>query len=163
MTENWKLSLWNTRKHMLVGDIGETIALHYLTNQGFFLVARAIRFRAHGEIILVSAHYQRQKEAYRHYLSKRQKEYLNNCPTWDYVAFKKECEFYPVVQDGKVHNRDWKHPYLVEVKTVRGERSPHKKPEANAVSKAKELGFKPLLVIVRLLENWDVFTEAFEL
>ena len=114
MTENWKLSLWNTRKHMLVGDVGETIALHYLTDQGFFLVARAIRFRAHGEIILVSAHYQRQKETYRHYLSKRQREYLNSYPTWDYVAFKKECEFYSVVQDGKVHHRDCKHPYLVD-------------------------------------------------
>ena len=162
MITTWEFNLWNTRKHMLVGDVGEAIALHYLTNQGFFLVARAIRFQVHGEILLVSTHYQKQKEPYRHYLSEEQKEYVNNFPTWDFVAFKKECEFYTVVQDGKVYHRDWKHPHLIEVKTVRGERNLHK-PKLDVVTKAKELGFKPIFVVVKLLENWSVFVEAFGL
>lgn len=102
-------------------------------------------------------------EAYSHYLTDSQKEYLNNFPTWDYVAFKKECEPYLVVHEGKTYFRDWRNPYLVEVKTVRGEGKPHKKPKSNSVSKAKALGFKTMLIIVRLFENWDTFVEAFEL
>jgi len=161
--ETLEVNLNDTKNHMLVGDIGEVIALHYLTSHGFFMVARPTKFRLHGEIVLIAAHYQKQREAYRHYLTDSQKEYLNNFPTWDYVALKKECEPYLVVHEGKSYFRDWRNPYLVEVKTVRGKGSPHKKPKTNSVSKAKVLGFKPILVIVRLLENWDTFVEAFGL
>lgn len=161
--KTWKINLRNTKNNMLVGDVGEAIALHYLTNQGFFLVARAIRFRAHGEIILTSAHYQKQRETYTYFLTDKQKGYLNNFPTWDYVALKKECESYLVVHEGKTYFRDWRNPYLVEVKTVRGKGRPHKKPNSNTISKAKALGFKPVLVIVRLLENWDTVVQASEL
>lgn len=161
--ETWEVNLHDTRNHMLVGDTGEAIALHYLGNQGFFLVARPIRFRVHGEITLVSAHYQKQREIYRHFLTDEQKEYLNSFPSWDYVAFKKQCDFYSVVQDGKVHKRDWRNPYLVEVKTVGGERNPHKKPKSDSISRAQTVGFKPILLIVRLLNNWNIFVEARDL
>lgn len=163
MIQTWEVNLRDTKNHMLVGDVGEAITLHYLRSQGFFLVARAIKFRVHGEIVLISAHYQKQREAYTYFLTDTQKEYLNKFSSWDYVAFKKECEPYPVIHEGKTYFRDWRNPYLVEVKTVRGEGRPHKKPKSNSVSKAKALGFKPMLVIVRLLENWDAFVEAFEL
>lgn len=161
--KTWEVNLHDTRNHMLLGDTGEAIALHYLSNQGFFLVARAIKFRAHGEITLVSAHYQKQREIYTYFLTNKQKEYLNNFPSWDYVAFKKECDYYSVVQDGKVYNRDWRSPYLVEVKTIRGERSLHRKPKSNSVCRAQAVGFKLILLIVKLLKNWNVFVEACEL
>lgn len=161
--ETWEVNLCDTKNHMLVGDIGEAIALHYLTSHGFFMVARPTRFRLHGEIVLIAAHYQKQREAYRHYLTDSQKEYLNNFPTWDYVAFKQECKPYLVVHEGKTYFRDWRSPYLIEVKTVRGQRRLHKKPKSNSVSKAKAVGFKLRLVIARLLENWDILVEASEL
>ena len=161
--ETWEVNLCDTKNHMLVGDIGEALALHYLSSHGFFLVARPTKFRLHGEIVLIATHYQKQREAYRHYLTDTQKEYLNNFPSWDYVAFKKECELYPFVHEGKVHFRDWRNPYLVEVKTVRGERSPYKKPRRYFVSVAKDLGFKPIFVIVRLSKNWNVLVQANEL
>ena len=148
--EEWECNLLNTDKSMLVGDLGEAITLHYLTEHDFLIVTRPIRFRVHGEIILISAHYQKQRENYAHLLTEKQREYLNNFPTWDYVAFKRKGE------------KDWTKPHLVEVKTIREERRPHKKPESNGVSKAKALEFKPVLVTVRLLENWGTFVEASE-
>lgn len=38
-----------------------------------------------------------------------------------------------------------------------------KKPRRYFVSVAKDLGFKPIFVIVRLLENWNVLVQANEL
>jgi len=162
--EEWKVNLLDTDNAMLVGDIGEAIALHYLSNHNFHTITRPTKFRLNDKwnIILISAHYQKQRMNYTYFLTDRQKEYLNEFSAWDYVAFKEECEPYLVVHEGKTHYRDWRNPYLVEVKTVRGERRPHKKPTSNSVSKAKELEFKPILVTVRLLENLDIFVEASE-
>jgi hypothetical protein len=154
--ENWKVDLRNTKDYTLLGDIGEAITLHYLSSHGFFIVCRPIKL-LHGELSLISAHYQIKppKMDREHWLTDKQKEYLEIFPSWDYVAFKRECAPYPVVHKGKTYLRVWRSPYLIEVKTVKGEAKPHKKPKLESISKAKSLGFKPMLIIVRLLENWN--------
>lgn len=145
-----EVNLSDTKNHALLGDVGEAITLHYLSSHGFFIVTRPVKL-LHGKLplFLISAHYQIKppKIDYGHSLTEKQREYLENFPSWDYVAFK--------LEGGKRSS-----PYLVEVKTVRGRGSPHKKPKSNSVSQAKLLGFKPTLVIVRLLENWNILVQA---
>ena len=150
--DTWEVNLCNIENAMLIGDVGEVIALHYLSSHGFLIVCRPLKL-LHGKLSLISAHYQINppKMNYRRWLTDEQKEYLENFPSWDYVAFKRSTE------------KDWRKPHLVEVKTVRGEGRPHKKPRSNSVSRAKALGFKPLLIIVRLLESWNTLTEVSEL
>lgn len=151
MLETWEVNLCNTKNHMLVGDMGEAIALHYLSSHGFFTVNRPIKL-LHGELSLISAHHQINPPKMNRgsWLTDEQKEYLENFPSWDYVAFKLE-------------RTKRSAPYLVEVKTVRGEGSLHKKTKSNSISKAKTLGFRPMLVIVRLLEKWNFSVKAHEL
>jgi len=162
--ESWEVDLRNTKNSTLLGDIGEAIALHYLCSHSFFLVTRPIKF-LHGKFSLISAHYQIKppKMERQHWLTDKQKEYLENFPSWDYVAFKIQGSPYVVEYEGKRYVRRWKNPYLVEVKTVKGTDSPHKKPTSNAVSEAKLLKYKPMLVIVRVLENWNILVQANEL
>ena len=79
-------------------------------------------------------------------LTEKQREYLTGSdwirgPRWDYVAFR----------DGI---------YLVEVRTTRGGSPFGSYPD---ISEARALGFKPLLIIVRLSENWNVIVTAKEL
>lgn len=151
--ETCEVNLSNTKNHALLGDIGEAITLHYLSSHGFFIVTRPVKL-LHGKLplSLISAHYQIKppKIDYGHSLTEKQREYLENFPSWDYVAFK--------LEEGKRSS-----PYLVEVKTVRGKSSPHKKPKSTSISQAKLLGFKPTLVIVKLLENWNISVQANEL
>lgn len=161
--EKWEVDLFKTKNHMLLGDLGEVIALHYLTNLGFFLVARAVRFDAKGEVVLISAHYQKQKHEYTYFLTEEQKEYLKNHLAWDYVAFKKECEPRPIKYGNKIFLKDWESPYLIEVKTFRGQKQFKKKPKTEQISKAKTAGFKILVVIVRLLNNWNLSVTAYKL
>lgn len=162
--ETWNINLWNTKNYMLLGDIGEAIALHYLSSHGFFIVTRPVKF-LHGKLSLISAHYQIKppKINRSHWLTDKQKEYLENFQAWDYVAFKRECEPYQPNREEKKCLRVWRTPYLVEVKTVKGKENPHKKPKSNAVYEAKALGFKPILITVRLLENWNASVQASEL
>jgi len=159
--ETWEVDLADTRNSTLLGDIGEAVALHYLGSQGFFLVTRPVKI-LHGKLSLISAYHQIKppKMEREHWLTEKQKEYLENFPSWDYVAFKKECEPYPVVHEGKTYLRIWKSPYLVEAKTVRGNASPHKKPKPKSVFEAKALGYKPILLIVRLLKDWNVIIDG---
>jgi hypothetical protein len=149
--ETCEVNLWNTKNSTLLGDIGEAIALHYLSSHGFFIVTRPVKL-LHGKLSLISAHYQIKppKMDRAHWLTGKQKEYLENFPSWDYVAFKLE---------GVKRSS----PYLVEVKTVKKKGKPHKEPKSNAIYEAKVLGFKPTLVIVRLLENWNISVQANEL
>lgn len=161
--EKWDVNLLTTKNHALLGDIGEAIALHYLTNLGFFLVARAIRFDTKGKLILISAHYQKQKHEYTYFLTENQREYLRSCLTWDYVAFKKECEPYAVRFNNKMFLKNWENPYLVEVKALRGCKVFKKKPKPEEISKAKSVGFKLLLVIVKFLNNWTASVTSYEL
>jgi len=162
--ETCEVNLWDTKNSTLLGDIGEAIALHYLSSHGFFIVTRPVKL-LHGKLSLISAHYQIKppKLDYGRWLTEEQKEYLETFPSWDYVAFKLECEPYIVVHEDKQYLRRWRNPYLFEVKTVKGERNPHKKPTSISLSKAKALSFKPMLVIIRLLENWDISVQANEL
>jgi hypothetical protein len=154
MMKSWEVNLRNTKKYTLLGDIGEAIALHYLSGHGFFIVTRPVKL-LHGKLplFLISAHHQIKppKIEYGHSLTEKQREYLENSPSCDYIAFKLEGI-------GKKSS-----PYLVEVKTIRGKGNPHKKPKSNAVSEAKLLGFKPTLVIVRFLESWNILVQANEL
>lgn len=147
--ERWEVDLKNTKNSMLVGDIGEVVALHYLTNHGFFSVNRPIKF-LHSRLFLISAHYQQPKIDRVHWLTEEQKEYLEKNPSWDYVAFKPE---------GIKRSP----PFLIEVKTIRGKGSPHKKINSKIISEARTLGFKPMLIIVRLLDNWKVSVQVTEL
>jgi len=144
MKELWEMNLENTKDYTLLGDVGEAIALHYLSSHGFYIVTRPIRFLRDG-LFLVSAHYQIRppKMDYGRRITDEQKMYLEQFPSWDYVAFKQEGTTRSVL-------------YLIEVKTIRGKEEPHKKPKLESISKAKSLGFKPMLIIVRLLENWNV-------
>jgi hypothetical protein len=144
----WELSLAQTRNAALLGDVGEAIALYYLSSHGFYVVTRPI-WLLRGEMKLISAHYQvrPRKGEYGHSLSDEQIKYLKEGYAWDYVAFKSDWPFGSLV-------------YLVEVKTVRGYRKSIRRPDP---SQAKDLGFKPILLIVRLLENWQVRVEMSEL
>ena len=149
----WELNLAQIRNAALLGDVGEAIALYYLTTHGFYLVARPTwLFKGQinkGELKLISAHYQRTKHEYGHSLNDEQLQYLKEGYAWDYVAFKSD---WPL---------SFRHfIYLVEVKTVRGYRKSIRKPDP---CQAKALGFNPILLIVRLLENWQVRVEMSEL
>lgn len=149
--KEWKINLLNTDNTMLVGDVGEAIALHYLSSHGFFIVCRPVKL-LDGELSLISAHHQvKPPKIHRgRWLKDKQKEYLEKYLAWDYVAFKLE---------GLKRSP----PYLVEVKTIRRGKKPHKKPDPHVISMAKELGFKPIMITVKLLENWNVSVEAHEL
>lgn len=149
--KTWEVNLWSIKNYSLLGDIGEAIALHYLSSHGFFIVCRPIKL-LHGELSLISAHYQIKppKMDRKRWLTEKQKEYFEKFPSWDYVVFKLE----------RMRRSP---PYLVEVKTIKGEEKPHKKPKSNSISEAKALGFKPMLVIVKLLNDWNISVEANEL
>jgi len=72
------------------------------------------------------------------------RRYLAKAPFWDFVAFNQRESHFSLT------------PYLVEVKTVRGNKRPHKTHQT--ISEAKK-GFKTLLLIVKLLKNWEVQVE----
>jgi hypothetical protein len=152
-SKRWELNLAQTRKGVLLGDVGEAIALYYLTNHGFNIITRAIwLFKGQikkGKIKLISPHHQLIKWDYTKWLNDEQTQYLKKGYTWDYVAFKGD---WPLSLKQSV--------YLVEVKTVKGYRKSIRKPDP---SQAKALGFIPILLIVRLLENWRVSVEMSEL
>lgn len=154
-SEPWGLNLAQTRNAALLGDVGEAIALYYLTTHGFYLVTRpAWVYKMgegikKGEIKLISAHHQLIKWNHTSSLNAKQMQYLKEGYTWDYIAFKSD---WPLSLRHFI--------YLVEVKTVRGYRTSIRKPDS---SQAKALGFIPILVIVRLLENWQVTVEMSEL
>lgn len=153
--KKWEIDLWNSRNATLLGDIGEAIALHYLTSHGFFIVTRPVKLLNEKlPLSLISAHYQVKppKIDYRHTLTEEQSNYLEDFPSWDYVAFKL------IYGTGKKSS-----PFLIEVKTTRTVGDPHKKPKTNVVLKAKELGFIPIMLVVRLLENWKSQTEERQL
>jgi hypothetical protein len=139
----WELNLVETRKAALLGDVGEAIALYYLSSHGFYVVTRPILFHQ-GKMKLISAHHQVRppKGDYTRSLNDEQIKYLKEGYAWDYVAFR----------GGSL--------CLVEVKTVRGHRASIRRPDP---SQAKALGFSPILLIVRLLENWQVTVEMIEL
>ena len=154
-SKQWELNLAQTRNAALLGDVGEAIALYYLTSHGFYLVARPAWLYKKGEgikkgqIKLISAHHQLTKWNHTSSLNAEQMQYLKEGYTWDYVAFKSDWP------------SSFRHfIYVVEVKTVRGYRTSIRKPDP---SQAKALGFTPILLIVRLLENWKVVVEMSEL
>jgi len=73
----WEINLLDTNNAMLVGDVGEAIALHYLRRCGCYVVCRPVKLLS-GEFFLISAHHQVRppKIPYGHGLTKEQKEYL---------------------------------------------------------------------------------------
>lgn len=89
------------------------------------------------------------------WVSKKQEEFIKEFdeltqPQTDYLKRRK----------GPYHliGMGWGGPYLAEVKTIRGSRKPHwsrdELPAPEEVLRAKSVGFKVLLVVVRLGDNW---------
>ena len=147
MKSIWEIDLLTTKKSMLIGDIGEAIAVHYLRDQGFIVITKVIKL-FNGEIKLIGTHTTKipPKWGYESSLSKKQRKYLAKAPFWDLVAFDQREQAFQFT------------PYLVEVKTVRGDKRPHK--THPAVQEAKAVGFKTVQLIVKLLKNWKVRVEA---
>lgn len=91
----WKVDLRNTKNFTLLGDVGEAIALHYLSSHHFHIVTRPVKLlRGNLPLFLISAHYQIKppKFEYGHSLTEEQRKFLENSPSWDYVAFKLEMD-----------------------------------------------------------------------
>ena len=143
----WEIDLLTTKKSMLVGDIGEAVAVHWLRDNGFIVITKIIKL-FDGKIKLIGTHTVKMpaKWGYESHLSKKQKEYLAKAPFWDLVAFNQREQAFRFT------------PYLIEVKTVRGNKRPHK--THSAVQEAKAVGFKTLQLIVKLLGNWKIRVEV---
>lgn len=171
----WRIDLLSTSKSSLKGDIGEVIAFYYLTSHGFFIVLRPVKLQKlvlkregskmkhiiQEDFLLIPPHYQILKRDHSTLLTEEQKSFLEK-RAWDFVAYKSPTAL------KKEGVRDWlwawkRTPYLFEVKTVRGGGRPHKFPSPEEVEEARRLGFKPMLIVVRLLENWRADVELSDL
>jgi hypothetical protein len=160
--ETWEVNLREIKHNPLIGGIGQTVAFYYLVHNGFRVYKPVkIIYRKEREVVselhLISAYTQsgmpkwsvdkRFPRPMGVELTEKQREYLNGTdwfrgPGWCYVAFK----------GGDV--------FLVEVRTTR-----NGSPAGLYVDvlEAKAVGFKPMQVIVKLLENWNVQVETKEL
>jgi len=144
--------LLKTKESGLKGAIGELIAWTYLRRHNIWAYSLAATYPAY--------HFSYPRVTRRNYtlfgLDRQQIEYLktniqHGPRRWDFVAI----------------HRDHSATYLVEVKTV-GTRKDvgtfrSKLPTPNEITKAKLLGFKPLVVRVELNEHWNFRVRCFEL
>ncbi len=136
------IDLWNTKDSDLLGRVGEVVGWKYLWRQGsitwdFWRVV--------------------QTDLFRECMTPEQQNYLNGfrsgtrqARAWDLVG---------------VYSRSSR-PCLVEVKTTRSERyryDSRKFPDTEQRLEAKSLGFKLLLVIVRLVDDWKFVVVSREL
>jgi hypothetical protein len=156
------IDLLNLRDSALTGTIGELIAWKYIRMRtgvmswwfsGFPHLVR-FPFRK-GEIDYNL--YRRHRipfpsdEVDYNGLRKRQIEYLKTLPrSYDLIAVKRKR-----LPTGALTN-EVEEVYLVEVKTTQ-DRTRHGKFKGRLpedIQEAKSLGFKPLLIIVELLDNW---------
>jgi len=136
-----RYDLQETRKYVLVG---ETIAYHYLLDNYFWRVER-IGF-AKDEVILIPFGVRSKNPLFiRKVKEPKKREYLLKAPRWDFFAYKRDEE------------------WLVEVKTLRERRRPHRTRPSGDIEEAKNAGFRTLLLIVSLLENWRCEVEPFSL
>ncbi len=127
------IDLWNTKDSDLLGRVGEVVGWKYLWRQGsitwdFWRVV--------------------QTDLFRECMTPEQQNYLN-----EFRGGKRQARAWDLVG---VHSRGGR-PCLVEVKTTRSERyryDSRKFPDTKQRLEAKSLGFRLLLVIVQLIDNW---------
>jgi hypothetical protein len=135
------IDLWNTKDSDLLGRVGEVVAWKYLWRQGswtwdFWRVV--------------------QTDLFRKCMALEQQNYLN-----EFRSSKRQARAWDLAG---VHSSG--RPCLVEVKTTRSERyryDSRKFPDTEQRLEAKSLGFKLLLVIVRLADNWKFVVASREL
>ena len=129
------IDLWKTKDSHLLGQVGEVLAWKYLWTQGitvwpFWRVVAEQLFS--GE------------------LTKKQLDYLEGYRSMASAAEKRAFDLVGV-------RRRKRQACLVEVKTTRSERyryDTRKFPSLQQRLEVKSLGFKLLLVVVRLMDNW---------
>jgi len=136
--ERWEeklINLWKTKDSSLLGEVGEVIAWKYLWAQGLLVWPL---WRVMGLHLFSS------------YLSKEQANYLDGYASRTSATYKRAVDLVGI-------NRRNGQPYLVEVKTTCSDRyryDSRKFPSLQQRSEAKSIGFKLLLVIVQLIDNW---------
>ena len=136
------IDIWNTKDSDLLARVGEVVGWKYLWRQGittwnFWVVVRTDLFRK--------------------CMTPEQQNYLN-----EFRSGKRPARAWDLVG---LYSRSGR-PCLVEVKTTRSERyryDSRKFSDTEQRLEAKSLGFKLLLVIVRLVGNWKFVVVSREL
>jgi len=136
------IDVWKTRDNGLLGGVGEVLAWKYLWGKGF--VVWPFWNVVHGHL-------------FSRELTKNQADFLQGYATgkWPMRTF----DLVGILRSNR-------QAYLVEVKTTRSERyryDTRKFPSLQQRLEAKSLGFKLLLVIVRLTDNWKFSVTCREL
>ena len=129
------IDLWQTSDDSLLGDVGEIIALKYLWAQGLLVWPL---WRVVGLHLFSS------------YLNEEQANYLEGYASRTSATYKRAVDLVGI-------NRRSGQPYLVEVKTTCSDRYRYDSRKFTSLqqrSEAKSIGFKLLLVIVQLIDNW---------
>lgn len=147
------IDLLSTNDSSLIGAIGEIIAWKYLWSRKI----RAHRFAS--EYPWLRDYPMNRLNFEFPWLNKQQVEYLRNLwqrgpRRWDFIGVK-----YKRDSSGAVHSEP-EEVYSIEVKTRRIGRERHdlsglfKGKISEDIPEVKSRGFKPLLIIVDLLDNW---------
>lgn len=145
--ERWEekiIDLWKTQDSSLLGEVGEVLAWKYLWAKGL---------RVWPSWRVVAEH------LFSTELTKEQVNFLKR-----YRSRASAAEWRSVDLVGI--RRSSGQAYLVEVKTTRSERyryDTRKFPGLQQRLEAKSLGFKLLLVVVRLIDNWKFWIACKEL
>ena len=129
------LDLWKTKDNGLLGGVGEVLAWKYLWWKGF--VIWPFWNVVHGYL-------------FSRELTKKQLDYLEGYRSMASAAEKRTFDLVGILRSNR-------QAYLVEVKTTRSERyryDSRKFPGLQQRLEAKSLGFKLLLVVARLIDNW---------
>lgn len=130
------IDLWQTSDDGLIGRVGEIIASKYLWAQGLDVLP-------FGEVVV--------EHLFSSQLTKEQAGYLQGC----YSRLRLSSPGWRSFDLVGVRRRN-RQSYLIEVKTTRSERyryDSRKFPGTEQRLEAKSVGFKLLLVIVRLVDN----------
>jgi hypothetical protein len=127
------IDLWNTKDSDLLARVGEVVGWKHLWRQG-----------------IITWDFWRvvQTDLFRKCMTPEQQNYLN-----EFRSGKRQARAWDLVG---LYSRSGG-PCLVEVKTTRSERyryDSRKFPDTEQRLEAKSLGFKLLLVVVRLVDNW---------
>lgn len=138
------IDLWQTSDDSLLGEVGEIVAWKHLWTKGFLVWP----FWRVAELRLFSD-----------YLSRKQANYIYEYADRRLATYKRTFDLVGILRRNQ-------QPYLIEVKTTRSERyryNSRKFPDTDQRLEAKSLGFKLLLVVVRLVDNWKFAIASREL
>lgn len=164
-----ELTLFGKKASNLIGALGEIIAADSLAEMGIWTYKIGIwGFFPEG--------YPNFRDRRLAFLTKKQAEFVekkeqNQIIEFDFVGVKlRHCKRPPRLARGVTFSeRAIEGVYLVEVKTGRGAnirrylKNPMKAFALENIKKAKRIGFRVLLVIVELLDNWKYRTTYKEL